>query len=112
MTARAVQEDLKPAIVPPPGRILVRELKARGWTQKQLSEVLGRPAQVVNEIVKGKKGVTPETSAELSAAFGTPPDFWYRLQAEYDFWRADRPEVKRRTKAIAARAAKTKSAHA
>jgi addiction module HigA family antidote len=98
--------ELHAAIVPFPGELIREELSARGWTQRLFAEILGRPYQVVNQIIKGKKSITAETSLEISAAFGTPGDFWYRAQAAYDYWLAEKPEVVRRTKAIAARASK------
>ena len=54
-----------------PGRILQRELDARGWTQKDLAKITKRLAQTINEIIKGTKQITPETAVELSAALGT-----------------------------------------
>jgi addiction module HigA family antidote len=52
---------------------------------------LGIPVQRVNEIVRGKRGVTPETAWLLSQAFGTTPEFWMNLQMAYDLARS-RPE--------------------
>ena len=54
--------NLKAARVSPPGRILKRELEARGWTQKDLANIMNRPPQVINEIIKGTKQITPETA--------------------------------------------------
>lgn len=56
-----------------PGEFFREELEARGWTQTDLAEILGRPLQMVNQVVKGKKQVTPQTAVELSQAFGTSP---------------------------------------
>jgi len=66
-----------------PGRILTRELDARGWTQKDLAGIMGRPPQAINEIVKGSKQITPETALELAEAFGTSAEFWTNLEAGY-----------------------------
>jgi HTH-type transcriptional regulator / antitoxin HigA len=66
-----------------PGRILQRELDARGWTQKDLAEITSRPSQTINEIIKGTKQITPETARELSAALGTSAKFWTNLEANY-----------------------------
>jgi addiction module HigA family antidote len=49
-----------------------------------LAEHLGVPLQRVNELVRGRRGVTPETAWLLSQAFGTTPEFWLNLQASYD----------------------------
>lgn len=48
-----MSQKLAPARVPAPGRILSRELEARGWTQKDLAEIMGRPVQTINEIIRG-----------------------------------------------------------
>jgi HTH-type transcriptional regulator/antitoxin HigA len=75
--------DLRPARVTPPGRIIRRELEARGWTQKDLAAVVGRPEQTISQIVQGRKQITPETAIQLAAAFGTSPDFWLNLETNY-----------------------------
>lgn len=74
---------LIPARAIPPGQILGMELEARGWTQKDLAEIIGRPYQAVNEIIRGKKRITPETARELAQAFGTSPELWMNLEADY-----------------------------
>ncbi|MCL4514091.1 MAG: HigA family addiction module antitoxin [Firmicutes bacterium] len=76
-------QNLIPARITSPGQILKRELDARGWTQKDLAEILGRPQQEVDEIIKGAKQITPETAIELAEAFGTSPDLWNNLEADY-----------------------------
>ena len=73
-----------PAIIHGPGWHVARELEARGWSQRDLAAVLGRPAQAVNEIVNGTKQVTAETAVQLSQAFtGTSPEFWANLESTY-----------------------------
>ena len=59
-------------------------MKPMGLTQVALAEHLGVPVQRVNEIIKGKRGVTPRTAWLLAQAFGTAPGFWTSLQADYD----------------------------
>jgi HTH-type transcriptional regulator/antitoxin HigA len=71
------------ARVPTPGKILNRESEARGWTQKGLAEIINRPVQTINEIIRGNKQITSETAIELSQALGTSPDFWTNLEAKY-----------------------------
>ena len=73
----------RPARVASPGRIITRELEARGWTQRDLAAIMGRPYQAINEIIKGSKQITPETARELAKAFGTTVDFWMNLEANY-----------------------------
>ena len=70
-----MEQDLRPARPVSPGRILRQELEARGWTQRDLAAILGRPEQMVSEIINGAKQITPETSVELSQAFGVSPEF-------------------------------------
>ena len=68
-----------------PGVILREEfLLPLGQTQVALAEHIGVPGQRVNEIVRGKRGIIPETAWLLSQAFGTTPQFWLNLQAAYD----------------------------
>lgn len=74
---------LTPARVSPPGRILKRELEARGWTQKALAEIMGRPHQTINGIVNGNKQITPETAIELAEALGTSAELWTNLESKY-----------------------------
>ncbi len=80
--------NLKAARVSPPGRILKRELESRGWTQKDLANIMKRPPQVINEIIKGTKKITPETAIELSKALGTSAKFWQNLEANYQLYLA------------------------
>ena len=58
----------RPARLTSAGAILRRELAARGWTQRDLAEVIGRPAQAISEIVQGSKRITAETALELAEA--------------------------------------------
>ena len=75
-----------------PGVILLREfLEPLEVTQKALALHLGVPVQRINEIVRGKRGVTPETAWLLSESFNTSPEFWLNLQSVHDL-SAKRPE--------------------
>ncbi len=75
-----------------PGKIISREyLAPLGVSQVALAAHIGVPVQRVNELVRGKRGVTPETAWLLAQAFETTPDFWLNLQAAYDLART-RPE--------------------
>lgn len=72
-----------------PGEILAEEfLKPLGLSQVALAEHLGVPVQRINELVKGKRGVTPETAWLLAGAFNTSPGFWLNLQSNHDLVRA------------------------
>lgn len=78
-----MSENLEPARLVPPGRIIERELDVRGWTQRDLAAVMERPPQVINEIIRGSKQITPETAIELGKAFGTSAEFWTKLEYKY-----------------------------
>jgi addiction module HigA family antidote len=68
-----------------PGKILLEEfLIPMDLSQVKLAEHIGVPVQRINEIVRGKRGITPETAWLLSQAFGTTPQLWINLQTNYD----------------------------
>ena len=68
-----------------PGVVLEEEfLTPLGLTQVALAKHLGIPTQRINELIRGKQGVTPATAWLLAGAFGTTPQFWLNLQANYD----------------------------
>jgi len=68
-----------------PGVILLKEyLDPMGLTQKELADHLDIPIQRINEIVRGKRGISPDTAWLLSEAVDTSPEFWLNLQAMYD----------------------------
>ncbi|MBW4549585.1 MAG: HigA family addiction module antidote protein [Aphanocapsa sp. GSE-SYN-MK-11-07L] len=68
-----------------PGVILLEEfLEPMNITQVALAHHLNIPIQRINEIIKGKRGITPETAWLLSQAFNTTPQFWMNLQTNYD----------------------------
>lgn len=84
-----------------PGEILLEEfLKPMGMTQVGLSDHIDVPTQRVNEIVKGKRGVTPETAWLFAQAFGRTPQFWLNLQASHDLARSRPEKDVRRLKAV------------
>ena len=79
-----VQSDNK---LPPvhPGEVLAEEfLKPMGLSQNQLALSIGVHARRINEIVLGKRRITADTALRLARYFGTSPQFWLGLQAEYD----------------------------
>lgn len=65
----------------PPGMVLREELEARGMTQKQLAQRANRPIQVINEIIQGKKAITPETALELERVLGISAQLWSNLES-------------------------------
>lgn len=87
-----------------PGEMLLEEfLKPLGLTQVQLAEAIRVPFQRVNQIVRGRRGVTPDTALRLAALFDTTPEFWLNMQQTWDLYEAlNAPEAKdvRRIKPI------------
>lgn len=71
-----------------PGEILRDEyLAPLGVSQVAFAAHLGIPVQRVNELINGKRGVTPDTAWLLAQALGTTPQFWINLQGNYDLAR-------------------------
>lgn len=76
------QEKLPPIH---PGEILNEEfLQPHGLSQYRLAKEIGVPARRINEIVQGKRGITPDTALRLSRYFGLSERFWMNLQSRYD----------------------------
>jgi len=85
-----------------PGEILLEEfLVPMNVSQVAFATHIGVPVQRVNEIVHGKRGITPETAWLFAEALGTSPEFWLNLQSNYDLVRL-RPKRQVKRMAIAA----------
>ncbi|HEY5060724.1 MAG TPA: HigA family addiction module antitoxin [Gemmatimonadaceae bacterium] len=70
-----------------PGEILLEEfLRPLAMTQVEFAKAIDVPLQRVNEIVKGKRGVTPDTALRLEAALGASAQFWLNAQTAWDLW--------------------------
>jgi len=67
----------------PPGEFLREELEARNWSQTELAEIMGRPVRLINEIIAGKKAITPETAIQLGESLGTGAEVWMNLESQY-----------------------------
>ncbi|MDH2400449.1 helix-turn-helix domain-containing protein [Bradyrhizobium sp. SSUT18] len=67
----------------PPGEFLADELEARGWTQTEFAEIIGRSQKLVNDVILAKRSVTPETAADFAAALGTSPQLWMNLETSW-----------------------------
>lgn len=77
-----------------PGEMLLLEfLQPLGLTQSELATSIHVPFQRVNEIVRGRRGVTPSTALRLSRFLGTSPDFWMNLQLRWDLFYAQQDEA-------------------
>jgi addiction module HigA family antidote len=79
-----------------PGQILLQEfLEPLGLTQAELARSLAIPLNRVNELVRGKRGVTPETALLLAGYFKNSAEFWMNLQTAHDLTRT-RHEMRKR----------------
>jgi antitoxin HigA-1 len=84
-----------------PGVVLSQEfLIPLGIPQVAFAAHLGVPVQRINELVRGKRGVTPETAWLLASALNTTPEFWTNLQAAYDLARSRPAEPAERLAAV------------
>ena len=66
-----------------PGEVLQEKIEARGMTQKELAARLARPPQVINEIIRAKKAITPDTAVGLGKVLGIDPQYWINLETDY-----------------------------
>lgn len=83
-----IRNAYEPRHVTPPGGTLQDILEDRGMAQNQLAERTGLTAKAINEIVKGKMAITPDTALKLERALGTPADFWLAREQHYQEWLA------------------------
>jgi addiction module HigA family antidote len=73
--------------------LLEEFLKPLEISQSELSTRIHVPYQRVNELVNGKRGVTPATALRLAKLFGTTPAFWMNLQLRWDLFHAQQAEA-------------------
>jgi len=77
-----------------PGEMLREEfLEPMGITQRELAKGIQVPYQRINELINGKRGVTPSTALRLEKFFGTTAGFWMNLQLRWDLYRAQQAEA-------------------
>lgn len=86
----------------PPGEILLKEfLEPLGMSQSELSRRIFVSFPRVNELVHGKRAVTPDTALRLARLFGTTAEFWMNAQLACDLWDAEHsPEERRQREKI------------
>ena len=85
------EETMLPTNRPPtlPGEMLLKEfIKPMSLTQKAFACHLGWTYTKLNEIIHGKRGVTPETALDLADALNMEPEFWLNLQRDWELWNA------------------------
>ncbi len=72
-----------------PGEMLLEEfIESLGITQVTLASRLGISFPRLNEVIRGRRGVTSDTALRLACVFGMPADFWLGLQLDWDLWHA------------------------
>jgi len=77
-----------------PGEMLLEEfLNPMGLTQRELADAIHVPYQRVNDLVNGRRGITPSTALRLAKYFGMTPDFWMNLQLRWDLYFAQKDEM-------------------
>jgi len=77
-----------------PGELLEETLEELGMSQAELANRMGRPKQMINEIIKGKKSITSTTALELEDVLGIPSHIWLGLESEYQIVLAKAQERK------------------
>jgi addiction module HigA family antidote len=76
-----------------PGEMLLEEfLKPLELTQRNLADAIHVPYQRVNEIINGRRGITPSTALRLAKFFDMSPDFWLNLQLRWDLYHTQQEE--------------------
>lgn len=77
-----------------PGEMLIEEfLNPMNITQRELADAIHVPYQRINELVNGRRGVTPSTALRLGKFFGVSADFWLNLQVRWDLYKAQQAEA-------------------
>lgn len=77
-----------------PGEMLLEEfLNPMGLTQRELAQAIHVPYQRINDLVNGRRGVTPSTALRLAKFFGNTPDFWLNMQLRWDLYFAEKQET-------------------
>ena len=90
LVARRLPTDRPPTH---PGEMLLEEfLKPLEISQSKFAVRLGVSFPRLNEIIRGKRAVTPDTSLRLARVLGMSADFWLGLQLDWDLWHAMRDE--------------------
>jgi addiction module HigA family antidote len=73
--------------------LLEEFLNPMGLTQRELADAIHVPYQRINEVINGRRGITPSTALRLSKYFGVSADFWMNLQLRWDLYFAEESEI-------------------
>ena len=87
-----IKNQYNPDFVTPPGETLLETLEVIGMTQAEFAERTGRPKKTVNEIIRGKAAITPETALQFEKVLGVPAGFWINREQSYQEWLAREQE--------------------
>ena len=82
----------EPQTVTAPGETLADLLEEQNMTQTELAERMGRPLKTINQVINGKKAITPETAVQLERVFRVPADYWIKHEGEYRAYLARQQE--------------------
>ncbi|MCL5995358.1 MAG: HigA family addiction module antitoxin [Chloroflexi bacterium] len=93
--AKTIRNQYQPNTVSAPGETLLETIEALGLTQAALAERTGRPLKTINEIIKGKAAITPETALQFERVLGVPAHFWNNREAQYRESLARQEELQR-----------------
>jgi len=78
-----------------PGEMLLEEfLNPMGLTQREVADAIHVPYQRINDIVNGRRGITPSTALRLAKYFNMSPEFWMNVQLRWDMYFAKQDEIK------------------
>ena len=76
--------DRRPFVATHPGELIKDEIRSRGITQKQLSELSGISPSILSETIKGKRSISLNMAFGLEKSLGIPAELWLNLQSQYD----------------------------
>lgn len=81
--AKIERNAFRPNYAVPPGETLKETIESMGMTQAELAQRTGRPKKTINEIIKGKAAIIPDTAIQLERALGVPASFWNNLERNF-----------------------------
>jgi HTH-type transcriptional regulator / antitoxin HigA len=87
-----IKNQYNPDFVTPPGETLLEALEVIGMTQAEFAERTGRPKKTINEIIRGKAAITPETALQFEKVLGVSAGFWINREQNYQEWLARKLE--------------------
>jgi len=87
-----IKNQYNPDFVTPPGETLLETLEVIGMTQAEFADRTGRPTKTINEIIRGKAAITPETALQFEKVLGVSASFWINREQNYREWCARKKE--------------------